>query len=623
MKNFSLEVLNAVVIMAVILVGLSAGTLQGWAQAPVTFDLTDQPGSWFKNIAGGIGGTESLAVVTPDTRISFTGSGTHTVHTITSLVWPTGAVGMPFDGQLGSSVVLSTPGLYVFFCKIHPYMFAAVIVDDPVTTGLDLGEEITLANGITVPTTADLATRLVRIFFIATNPSNWQDFTSKNPWHVTYPDVDVRVTGGAVFNLPALMDQRYGNDIVLPPPFNPTTPGVGEVWVDTQFELTSGKDRPGTASNVNATSWQVQRKVSLPQINMNNPHNMWTDRQQQVIYQTQWFDNKLTVFNRTTGKLINNVTVGAAPAHVMTRVDNDDVHVTLNGKSLNNSVAALSPGARTSKGFVDIGRGNPHAHWMSHDGRTMVTPNAFTADSSIFRFPTNSLLGIVPTGTQPIATGMAPDSSKYYVANFLDSTLTNIRTRTGTVTNTINLIANYDPITGNISGPAGGLPIQTPVSPNGKYMVTANTLLSTITVTDPSTDTLVAALPCDPGCHGVQFGAKKGGGYYAYVSNKFSNTLLVVDPDPNNDGNAADASVVGRIVLTGDANTKKDDTITGNFGMGGQGILPVPVVYNGWVQNLPAIWKQQLTECQIHPLAPSCQAGAAKAESHRGSLPSH
>jgi len=40
------------------------------------------------------------------------------------------------------------------------------------------------------------------------------------------------------------------------------------------------------------------------------------------------------------------------------------------------------------------------------------------------------------------------------------------------------------------------------------------------------------------------------GGYYAYVSSKFSNDLIVVDPDPNNDGNPIDAKIVGRVLLT-------------------------------------------------------------------------
>lgn len=92
---------------------------------------------------------------------------------------------------------------------------------------------------------------------------------------------------------------------------------------------------------------------------------------------------------------------------------------------------------------------------------------------------------------------------------------------------TINLLENYNPITGEITGPVGGLPIQTPVSPDGTYMVTANTLSATIVITDTKTDRMVAMLPADAGTHGVQFGAKRGGGYYAYVANISRGMALV------------------------------------------------------------------------------------------------
>jgi hypothetical protein len=108
-------------------------------------------------------------------------------------------------------------------------------------------------------------------------------------------------------------------------------------------------------------------------------------------------------------------------------------------------------------------------------------------------------------------------------------------------------------------------------------------------------------LGCGPGCHGVQYGAKQGGGYYAYVTSKFSDTLLIVDPDPNGDDDPADAAVVGRILLTATPTTAKDANITGNAGMGGQGVLAIPVVYNGWVQNLPVVWKSKLTPAQQNP----------------------
>lgn len=570
----------------------------------VTFLRTDEPGRWFKNTAGPIAGTQSLAVATPGVQVNFLGDSA-TVHTVTSLIFPTGSAGMPFDsGTVPNSqqvsVTLTTPGLYVFTCKIHPYMFAAVVVDDPATPGLDLGDSISLVNGITVPSSSDLATRLLRTFFIATNPDNWQDHT-KATWHITYPSVPVRITGGAVVNLADVLSARYGNDLPIARPFNPAVPGVGEVWIDTQFELTAHKDKPGTTTAISTQSWRPIRKVSLPQIDMNNPHNMWTDRNQNLIYQTMWFDNRMAVFDRKSGKLVRDVTVGPAPSHVMTRTDTDHLHVALDGEDSPFAVVQLTPGGAAIERRIDIAAGHPHAHWMGHDGQTMVTPNTFSNTSTIFDFGTDAVRALVPTGNLPIATGMMPDDSKYYLDNFLDSSMQVIDTRTGATIKTFSLIANYDPISGAISGPVGALPIQTPVSPNGTAVVTANILTDTITIIDTKTDTLVAMLPCDAGCHGVQFGAKRGGGYYAYVSSQFSNTVNVVDIDPNNDGNVAEAKVVGRILLNALPSTKTDDQVTGNAGMGGQGVLAVPVVYNGWVQNLPAKFKGQLTPQQQNP----------------------
>jgi len=591
-------------LVLVAFVGGGVATVHGSDQGRIEFELTDQPGAWYRSTAGPIAGSNSLAVGTPGVEVKFSGAS-HTVHTMTSLLFPTGAANMPFDtnAQKGSAeVVLQTPGLYVFVCKIHPYMLGAVIVDDPKTPGLDLGENITLVNGITVPTSSDLATRLLRTFFIATNPGNWQNFASAAPWHITYPSVDVRITGGAVVNLAAVLSARYGNDVTLPPVFNPATPGVGEVWVDTQFERTAGKEKPGTATRVDATTWSVLRKVALPSIDMNNPHNMWTDRNQRLIYQTEWFDSKLTVFERETGHFLRQISVGEAPSHVMTRTDTDEVHVAVNGEEGPQSVVELSPGATSVERKIDIGRGHPHAHWMSHDGKTMVTPNVFTGDSSIFDFPSNHTTSVVPTGALAIATGMMPDASKYYVANFLDNTITIIQTQTGNVLGTINLLEHYDPVTGAITGPVGGLPIQTPVSPDGRYMVTANTLTATILITDTQTDKVVKMLHGEPGTHGVQFGAKKGGGYYAYVANKFANALTIVDADPNGDGDFSDATIAGRVLLTAGPATATDDAIVGNAGMGGQGVLAIPVPYNGWVQQVPQSFKNLLTPAQIKPI---------------------
>ena len=612
----------------------------------VTFEVSDEPASWFRSARGdaivklsdpaangsplqGIDiKTKSLEVMSPGSSVNFIMSDTNGVHTISSLLWPTGAHHMPFDQSSayrgGGIVKLDTPGLYVFTCKVHPYMFGAVIVDDPATPGLDLGNpqqdfKIDLVTGITgLPTSSDLAIRLLTTFFVATAPANWQDYSS-GLWNIRFPTIPVQISGAP--RDPNLTEGGVAAPLSILNVTNqtlsvgnaPATPGVGEVWINTQFEKTAGKYKPGTTTVVDTSNWTVKRKVALPQINNNNPHNMWTNRDQSVIYQTQWFDNKFSMIERETGELIKNILVGYSPSHVVTLPTNDDITIAINGE---NGISIIPAGTtNVTKMLPTQGQGhisaNPHGHWISSDGSKIVTPNINTNDIGIYgskggiqaRTPT----GNNAPGAHPIAIGMMPDSSKIYAANLLHHSLT-VLNEEGALLDTINLIADYNPITGGFADNDGNgqiavgvLPIQSPVSPDGKAVVIASTG-GQIVIVDTATDKIVKMLPCDPGCHGANFGAKQGGGYYAYVTTKFGNRLTVVDIDPNNDGNIADAGIAGYVSLVDTASTAKDDTVNGLPGFGGQGVLAIPNVYNGWVQKLPAVWKADLTPEQQRPI---------------------
>jgi hypothetical protein len=597
----------------------SAGSTSGPATVHA-FNLTDNPGNWM-DTGLDIAGTHSLAVVSPGDTVSFTVAtpASQELHTATSLLWPTGAANMPFTQPKAFrgtvQVELITPGLYVFLCKLHPFMLGAAIVDDPATPQLDLGNEVTLSTGRRIPTASNLALRLMRAFFVITNPANYQRYgaASDTTWDPTYPPVAVLAADQngdpvAVDNLDTFLGSYFHEPVTLPKTTVPSIKGVGEVWVDTEYELTAHKTKPGTATAIDASSWQVTRKVALPKLNFNNGHNMWASRDQSLIYNTEWFGNRLVVFDRKSGELVSALTVGADPAHVMTRTDTDQVHTTLNGED---AVIEASPGATGIDRRIPLQHEgepatHPHAHWMSSDGTQMAAPNANSDDTTLIDVPNGTITAKLHTGVLPIAAGMMPDSSKYYVSNYEQNAITVVDMSPPQVIKTIDLMANYDPISGQISGPIGGFPVQTPVSPNGKYVIEPNTLTATITIIDTDTDTLVKSLPCDAGCHGVNFGAKNGGGYLAYVSSKFSNSLIVVDPDPNNDGEPTDATIVGRVVLNATDGTRGDDRVIANPGQGGQGVLPVPNVYNGWVQNLPASWKAMLTCRQLDPIGDNC-----------------
>ncbi|MFC7614496.1 cupredoxin domain-containing protein [Actinokineospora soli] len=546
-------------------------------------------------------------------------------HTATSLIWPDGAKGFPQDTPgafVGATTMqLTEPGLYAFACKVHPYMLGAVVVDDPLTIGLDFGKRLHVnSRQLNVPSNADIISQLVQKFFVITVEDNWQTFsdTEERTWNPQFPPAPILVHDEAgrpelIPSLDAYFKSKFGFPKKLPKlGQKPAVPGVGEVWIATQMEEYAEKSKTGSITKVDVQNWNVEQKISAPEINMNNTHNMWTDKDETLLYANEWFGDEMDVFDLKTGKFIRQIEVGPDPSHVMSRTDTDQLHVAINGGG---AVMEVAPGGtRIDRRIPVQGPGqkiaHPHAHWMTGDAKIMATPNVNTYNATLVDIPTGNIRH-EQTGELPIATGMTPDGKKTYMADFLGATVSCIsNAEDACVTGgakgkykRIDLWSSYSPTAGG-SGPFGGLPIQLPVSPDNSAVLVANTLSSNITVIDPKTDEIVKWLPCDAGCHGINYGAKKGGGYYAYVSSKFANTLAVIDPDPNGDGNPADAAVVGKFVLDGTSGTANDGTITKWAGFGGQGVLPIPLAYEGWAQRVPSNpVNDQLTCRQRNPVA--------------------
>ena len=360
----------------------------------------------------------SLAVINPGETVLFNMKDSQTKHTIT-LIWPTAASDEPgerlggnglltndvpvalFDTQLGirgstfltnsdgSTATLDDPGLYVFVCQIHPYMFSAVIVDDPTTNVksatlggailplLDLSDDLTILTRHIDPVSGDvefpvtlgpvnaLPLELLKDFYVITDPANWKDYNQDN-WEVNLVPALVTTNSEQVVaalhtdtasltNLAialGITNSTGGTpDVILGAALDSNMPitdvdrktpkkaGVGEVWVNTQFERTVNKNHPGTAADkpgtitvVNAKNWNIEQKIALPEINMNHPHNMWADSKNEVVYQTQWFDSRMVVIDRETGEMIKDNFVGQSPSHVMTSPTTGNVYIAMNGE---------------------------------------------------------------------------------------------------------------------------------------------------------------------------------------------------------------------------------------------------------------------------------------------------
>jgi hypothetical protein len=231
----------------------------------------------------------------------------------------------------------------------------------------------------------------------------------------------------------------------------------------------------------------------------------------------------------------------------------------------------------------------------------MIVPNALADTAGILIFDTSDgrLLKEIPVGFEPLAVGVTPDGKKAYLSNGLDATLDVLDLTSLEVTKPI-------PLGDGTPGPAEfpgafdevsliyplRVPIQTPVSPDGRYVLTAVLNLfgpGVVKVVDTETDTVVETLACEPGCHGANFGAKRGGGYYGYVTSQYTNALQVVDVTPPDGGLP---TLAGKVFL-------------GRDGVGGQGVLPIPIAYEGWVERAVAAhapFTASLTSCQRRPI---------------------
>ena len=594
MNKLNLSLLNCVTALA--LLGITAAipsTVHASGGAVDTMSLSDEPGNWFKSELTGT----PFTVIKAGERVDFEISNccTSTKHTVTLLMKPTGSnVVMDQDqAQSGTlSVDFDLPGVYLFHCKIHPYMTAVVGVTD--------------ASGNIPDVTSTM------LPFIG---------------HMGFNSLPAETVLSVITTVAATDADKLAKWDILDSSAQviPRTPGVGEVWVDTQFERVpnqrdvNGALKPGTITVVDAATFRVEREINGKRAGgmWNNPHNMWANFALDTVYNGNWFGQWINKIDRARGTILDSITVGEAPTHIITiptpgaetgvltipiSADNDMVKVRDNASGL--EIIDSNPTGQ--------GKTHPHGHWLTCGlGHRTIVPNVFTgigpagsisimdtASGSVLReFVQNPADPLTAPLLMPIAAGECHVNgvAKAYVANAVSGKVTAINVDTQTILGNIPVTLAPDGQTGLDIFHTLQAPIQTPVSPNERWAATAVLSLTNVdrpptgsadhvAIIDTTTDQVVAFVPTPAGTHGVNWGAKLGGGYYAYVTNQHANVLTIIDPDPNGDDNGTDAAVVGTILL---ANGSRGAGVTD--GTGGQGVKPLPMTHDGWIQPTVAL----------------------------------
>src|SRR5262245_35451743 len=326
-----------------------------------TMRLTDEPGNWFRSDAT----ATSVSIINAGQRVDFVINDccTRTRHTVTLLVKPDGsnASSDQDQSQKGSlSVTFDKPGVYVLVCKIHPYMAAVVAARDAQGNIPDVtATSLPIIGHLGAPSLP--AGTVLSVF----RPVAATDADKQAKWDIAGP-----------------ADQRL---------MTPTTPGVGEVWVDTQFERVPGQvdqegvAKPGTITVVDAATFQVEREINGRSTRLwDNPHNMWANFALDTVYNSNWFGQWINKIDRTSGVIRSSITVGDAPTHIITNPDPTSpqfgvLSIPLSAESNIVKVRDEPSGLHVIDSRpTGAGLNHPHGHWLKCGrGEETVVPNVF------------------------------------------------------------------------------------------------------------------------------------------------------------------------------------------------------------------------------------------------------
>ena len=330
----------------------------------------------------------------------------------------------------------------------------------------------------------------------------------------------------------------------------PAAAGVGEIWVEAQYQDYPGRVKDGVVQIIDAADWRVTHLIPVG----NNPHNIWLNRGGTEAVVTNWFDNTISRINAGTKRVIGDVIVGASNAHIISDFSGENFYVTVEGSYYVQAVR--QSGYELSK-RVWVGGYGPHGIWYgaSGDRKRILVANSMDNTATIIDAKEMKQLATLPADLYPLGSGTNTTGTKGYVGNNLAGTVS--------VYDLVNLRKIKDIY-------VGGGPVQVPVSPDDRYAVVGNSPYATVIST--ATDAVVAQFWAGKGAHGVAFARKAdGSGWYACVTHKFENYVSVIDL--SNMTYAGDVPLVttttGKVAIVGATDT------------GGQGVLVRPL-YAPW-----------------------------------------
>ena len=369
---------------------------------------------------------------------------------------------------------------------------------------------------------------------------------------------------------PYMRGQVFVNEVATPPTVTltpakalPTVAGVGEVWVEAQFQdkastSATARGQDGVIQVIDTSDWSIINEIEVG----NNPHNIWFTANGTAAVITNWFDNYLTEIDAVSKEVTTHYIAGAAPAHITSDHAGDNFYVSIEGS---NYVQMFKQKNMRLTSQIPVSGSGPHGIWYGgsadNDTAIIMTSNSLDNTVSFIDPASKDEIITLDSGLYPLGAGVNAAGTRAYAGNCLEGSVS-----------IYDLEASPIALMDTLS--IGGCPVQAPVSPDDRYVVVPG---GPTVIIDAATNMITASFNTGKGAHGATFTEKAdGNGYYAYVTHKKENYVSVIDlPDFGVPTHAGD-------VPLNVPNVSQDVSLFGVSLTGGNGIAANP---------LPAPWQ--------------------------------
>jgi YVTN family beta-propeller protein len=229
------------------------------------------------------------------------------------------------------------------------------------------------------------------------------------------------------------------------------------------------------------------------------------------LYAADWKDNTLTSVNVAT-RAVTPIQFGSRPWVEAMSPKGDFVYAGLNTME----IAVISTATDTVTQMIDMGSQIPESIVVSPDGATLyVAMGLVSGTVAAFSASTGAMVQPpIAVGTAPAWISISADGSKVFTLNFLSSSVSVIDTTTWTVSATIPVGSNSEPIIGA-------------ATPSGSLVVT-DFQTADISVLDTTGNKVAHTLKVDGRPVGIDISAD---GTRGYVTD-FGHASLAIAPDP-------------------------------------------------------------------------------------------